>query len=700
MKNIERLFGHCPVQLRVLCAAVLVFWMAGCSGGGAGGGGVDVDEPFAGDSGTGADGIAVFWKYFGGIGSGNAVEQTTDGGFVFAGEKGTDYPFETKNLFLAKSDSQGNLVWSRSLGGNQGQTARDVKQCLNGGFIAAGYTDAGDSRDVYVVRTDSAGNLIWSRTYDLQGKDDEGHAICLLSGNQYAVAGSGLHDPGSGELSTDVWFFKIDDNGDKIQGTDRLYAPSKPGWSKAYDMEMTRDKGFVLTGRGEPNAFRVIRTAVDGDLIWSNVYGTGVGYAVKQAPLPDDGFIVAGSTTPFDSEGSDVLVIKINASGDEIWRRTFGGPGMDVGRSITTTPDGDYLIAGVSESFSQSDFSYLRDDVYLIRLTPDGDVVWQKVKGQSPDNSELANAIQKTADGGYVVTGSSQSQVMLAKFDKNGDTVKLGDLDFSFTVPDTVGMIRLTNAREIAETVVSTVMTPIRTGTTATALFISALKGDSADDFCDTGSYDWNPAPASPVSLNTRYTLTFTNCAGNDMDATYAGGFDLTIQSSNGDLTGSDYTMTAAITQIDVTVSDDVGDSDISGGLTFTRALQSGTLLMYAADSGSFLTITEDGVVKSISQFGISSTQNENTGDYTIGQKDESMIVQPDYLAGPLSIVFQQAISGAGDAEPDSGTLLIQAQDGSRMNMNITNGSVDLGVDTNGDSVVDGTISTSWAGLS
>jgi hypothetical protein len=261
-------------------------------------------------------------------------------------------------------------------------------------------------------------------------------------------------------------------------------------------------------------------------------------------------------------------------------------------------------------------------------------------------------------------------------------------------------MIRLTNAREIAETVVSTVMTPIRTGTTATALFISALKGDSADDFCDTGSYDWNPAPASPVSLNTRYTLTFTNCAGNDMDATYAGGFDLTIQSSNGDLTGSDYTMTAAITQIDVTVSDDVGDSDISGGLTFTRALQSGTLLMYAADSGSFLTITEDGVVKSISQFGISSTQNENTGDYTIGQKDESMIVQPDYLAGPLTIVFQQAISGAGDAEPDSGTLLIQAQDGSRMNMNITNGSVDLGVDTNGDGVVDGTISTSWAGLS
>ena len=146
--------------------------VAGCGGGAGGDDGVDTDEPFAGNSGTGADGIAVFWKYFGGIGGANAVEQTADGGFVFAGEKGADYPFETKNFCLMKSDSLGNLVWRRSLGGDQGQTARDVKQCSDGGFIAAGYTDAGASRDIYVIRTDPAGNLIWFKTYDLQGEDD------------------------------------------------------------------------------------------------------------------------------------------------------------------------------------------------------------------------------------------------------------------------------------------------------------------------------------------------------------------------------------------------------------------------------------------------------------------------------------------------------------------------------------------------
>ena len=521
-----------------------------------------------------------------------------------------------------------------------------------------------------------------------------------MPGNEYAIAGSGTRDPGSGEPSTDVWFFKIDDKGVKIPGSDRFYASSIPGWNRAYDMDITRDNGFVITGRGEPNAISVIRTAVDGDAIWNNVYGTGVGYSVKQAHQPDDGFIVAGSTTPFDDNGSDVLIIKVNANGDESWRRTFGGSGMDVGRSIATSPDGGYLVAGVTESFSQGDFTYLKDDVYLIKLTSDGDVQWQKVKGQSPNNSELANAIRETADGGYVVTGSAQSQIMLAKFDKNGDTVKLGDLDFSFTVPDSIGDICLTNAREIAETVVSTVMTPIRTGTIGLDLFISALKGDPVNDFCDTGGYQWNPAPTSPVSLINPYVLTFASCGSNDLESTYTGGFDLTIQSLSGDLSASAYDVTAEIVQIDVTVSDDVGDSDVSGGLSFRRVLQSGDFLMYAASTGSALTIVEDGSSKSISPFDISSTQSEITGGYTIGQKDEAMTVQPDYLSGPLSIIFQQAISGFNDAEPDSGALLIEAQDGSRLTMTIQNGDVDLAVDTNGDGIEDGTISVSWADLS
>ena len=87
-------FAYCIWMLFILLGLVSLV-ITGCGGGGGGNGGVDTDEPFAGDSGTGADGIAVFWKYFGGIGSGNAVEQTTDGGFIFAGEKGVDYPFET-----------------------------------------------------------------------------------------------------------------------------------------------------------------------------------------------------------------------------------------------------------------------------------------------------------------------------------------------------------------------------------------------------------------------------------------------------------------------------------------------------------------------------------------------------------------------------------------------------------------------------
>ncbi|MCG6909899.1 MAG: hypothetical protein LJE94_07210 [Deltaproteobacteria bacterium] len=688
MEKQSGMFRGANFKTLLLLLGMVSLVIAGCGGGG-GGGGVDTDEVFDGGSGTGADGVAIFWKYFGGIGNGNAVEQTTDGGFVFAGEKGSDYSFETKNACLLKSDSLGNLVWSRSFGGDQGQTARDVKQCSDGGFIVVGYTDAGASRDVYVIRTDPAGNPIWSRTYDRQGEDAEGHAVCVVSDNEYAIAGSRGYD---------VWFFKIDDDGDYIPGTDRFYASAEPSWCRAYDMEMTGEEGFVMTGRGGPNMIGVILTEKDGDVVWNHTYGTGIGYAVKQAQPPDDGFIVAGSTTPFDSDGSDVLVIKIDDNGDERWRRTFGGSGMDVGRSIVTTPDGGYLIAGVTESFSQSDRTYLRDDVYLIKLTSDGEVQWQKVKGQSPDNSELANAVRGTADGGYVVTGSSQSQIMLAKFDRNGDTVKLGELDFSFTVPETIGTIQLTNAREVAETVVSTVMTPIRTGTTGTALFIGALKGDDPADFCDGGgTYAWSPAPANQDGT---YALSFADCAGSDMGATYTGGFDFTIQIASGDMSGSAYEMNAEITSISVTATDDVGESVISGGMLFASTLQSGTLSMTAENTGSPLTIADDESTKSIAPFGISSTRSEGTGGYTIGQPGETVTVQPDYLSGPLRITFQQALSGTGDQSPDSGALLIEAQDGSRLTMTVLNGIVDLAVDTDGDGNDDGTISSSWDDLS
>jgi hypothetical protein len=99
------------IRKRVYLWGLLLFlisMLAACTGGG-GGGDVDVDKPFSGGDGTGTDGITVFWRYFGDIGGGNAVAQTEDGGFVFAGEKGSDFDFSTKNLYHSCSVHSGSI---------------------------------------------------------------------------------------------------------------------------------------------------------------------------------------------------------------------------------------------------------------------------------------------------------------------------------------------------------------------------------------------------------------------------------------------------------------------------------------------------------------------------------------------------------------------------------------------------------------
>lgn len=675
----------------------LMLMPAACTSGG--GGDVDEDEPFSGGDGTGAEGISVFWRYFGGIGGGNAVAQTADGGFVFAGEKGSDFNFSTKNLYLAKTDSQGVLSWSRSFGGDEGQTARDVAQCRDGGFIAVGYTDSGSSRNVFVVRTDSTGNPLWTKSYDAEGGDDEGHAICVLT-DGYAIAGSCIREKGFGHMSMDVWFFKIDDAGNKIPGSDRFYPPPIPGWCRAYAMEQTRDGGFIMTGRGEPNAISVIKISQDGAVQWSYAYGTGVGYAVKQARSPDNGFIVAGSTTPFDSEESDVLIIKLDPAGNMQWGKAFGGPGRDVGKGIALTPDGGYLIAGVTTSFSYSDYDYLREDVYLIRLAANGKIRWQKVKGQSPDNSESAAAIQATADGGYIVTGSSQAQVMLAKFDRNGETIELGELDFTFTVPESMGLINTANAPEIADTVLSSLTLPTRVGSINMDLFINSLKGFPSTEFCDeSGTYAWNPAPVAPVSAGNSYRLAFSDCGVGDLESVLTGALVLKIDAVSGNLTGNAYDVTATLDEINITSTDDVGDTRISGALIFSRKLASGTYHERAAKAPSALAVTEDGVTEILSRFDISSTRSETGTAYTMGEKDQTLIVDPGYLTGSLTVTIQEPVAGPEAFTADQGKLLVAAQDGSRMIMTMTGEEVVLDIDTNGDGATDATMKTRWNDL-
>ena len=141
----------------------------------------------------------------------------------------------------------------------------------------------------------------------------------------------------------------------------------------------------------------------------------------------DGGCAIAGRTESFGAGQSDVWLVKVDACGDTLWTRTYGGPDMDAGLSLQQTSDNGYIIAGYTYSFGAG-----ISDAWLIKTDAHGDTLWTRTFG-GPDN-DMAWSVQQTADGGYIVAGNTEDfhHILLVRNDNSGNT----RWTRSFEVPD------------------------------------------------------------------------------------------------------------------------------------------------------------------------------------------------------------------------------------------------------------------------
>jgi hypothetical protein len=295
---------------------------------------------------------------------GFSVQQTSDGGYIITGRTGWLGRNESHYYaYLVKTNLYGDTLWTKTYGRGGYDEGYSVQQTTDGGYIIAGNNNS----DAYLIKTDASGDTLWTRTYGGTGYD-KGFSVQQTSDGGYIVAGYtdsyliGIYD---------IYLIKTNSTGDALwtkifggPGNDYCYSvqqTSDGGYVLA---------GYT-TPFGNGKQVYLIKTDASGDTLWTRTYGgTGneEGYSVQQTT--DGGYIIAGSTSSGGAGCSDVYLVKTNASGDPLWTRTYGGTGPDNGYFVRQTWDGGYIIAG---SLGRGpDSVYV--DVYAIKTDANGNV--------------------------------------------------------------------------------------------------------------------------------------------------------------------------------------------------------------------------------------------------------------------------------------------------------------------------------------
>lgn len=296
-------------------------------------------------------------------------------------------------------------------GGSSNDTLSVVRQVSDGGFVIGGYSNSGPGgnkaspkygeRDWWVVRVNPNGDRRWDMSYGGASDPLFGGALA----NDYLTGIVQLSDGG---------FLLVGPSYESTGGT-----KTSPGIG-SFDLY-------------------VVRTDGEGLQLWDKTFGRAQNdSALSVRQTSDGGFILAGHTAhligtpPPYVEDVDCWVLRLDASGNRLWERTFGGEGPDQGVDVVQTADGGYLVAGNSASppsaaktspyYGGGFMSDFGGDFWVLRLDAGGNKLWEQSYGGTYD--ETLYGIQLTDDGGALLVGESYS-----KADGNKNSPLIGYFD-------------------------------------------------------------------------------------------------------------------------------------------------------------------------------------------------------------------------------------------------------------------------------
>jgi uncharacterized repeat protein (TIGR01451 family) len=330
--------------------------------------------------------------------------------------------------------------WQRCYGGSDIDFAWTLEKTNDGGYAVIGNTQSGDGDvvghhegnnttnaiDTWLLKLDSTGNIQWQRTlggythevvYSFDYTNDNGFIIAIQTNSINSGDITGNH------ATRDIWLIKLDSIG--ATEWEKYFEGSEGDYAK--DIQQTSDGGYILfgstfsndgdfSGLHDGNDYWIAKLNSLGDIEWEKCLGgyDSEDYNGEVIETNNGDYLICGGTESNDGDVSgnhgsfDAWLVKLNAQGDILWQRCYGGSLYENAHSVYETSDYGYVFTGFtfSNDFDVSG-NHGNGDYWVVKTDIDGNIEWQKCYGGS--NFDEPFSIQEVSDSGYIVVGNSRS---------------------------------------------------------------------------------------------------------------------------------------------------------------------------------------------------------------------------------------------------------------------------------------------------
>lgn len=362
------------------------------------------------------------------------------------------------SIFSIHTSAQ-QIEWQQVLGGVHSEYLYDVKSTPDYGFLLAGSSFSEDSGnksekaqgdlDYFLWKMDEAGKMEWQKVFGGSGSDYL-YSVGLTSEGGYILGGSS-DSPVSGDKmeagfgNMDFWVIKINPEGKE----EWQITLGGIGNDQLQSIQQTPDGGFIIGGSSDSSPIKdekdkiignkseetrgsfdywIIKLSATGELEWERTYGGMFADEIKNILITEDGYLVGGTSNSIVSSDKtaenlgmgDFWLIKLNQNGEEQWQKTYGGEADETLANITPTENG-FLLTGSSNSKtseSKKSDSTNGTDFWVIEIDEEGNHIW--------DNSydfgqwDVLVSATKGEDNTYLLGGYASSETLNRKTDNKG----------------------------------------------------------------------------------------------------------------------------------------------------------------------------------------------------------------------------------------------------------------------------------------